>query len=92
MARPKKICRQSGEKLTFVSPMNFSMCWPKMPLLRGFHTTNLSLEQLKHPADLDHKRIYDRVLSVTVPVRFAGVSLRVGEKQAGLDWMRGILG
>jgi hypothetical protein len=45
-----------------------------------------------HPADLDHKRIYDRVLSVTVPVRFAGVSLRVGEKQAGMDWMRGILG
>jgi DNA replication protein DnaC len=55
-------------------------------------TTNLTLEQLKHPADLDHKRIYDRVLSVTVPVRFVGNSLRVGEKQAGLDWMRGILG
>jgi DNA replication protein DnaC len=55
-------------------------------------TTNLSLEQLKRPADLDHKRIYDRVLSVTVPVRFVGESLRAGEKQAGLNWMQGILG
>jgi hypothetical protein len=55
-------------------------------------TTNLSLEQLKHPADLDHKRIYDRVLSVTAPVCFAGGSLREQENQAGLDWMREILG
>ena len=39
-------------------------------------TTNLSLEALKNPIDLDHRRIYDRVLEMTTGVRFLGTNLR----------------
>jgi DNA replication protein DnaC len=50
-------------------------------------TTNLPLKQLKYPADLEHKRIYDRVLSVTSWVCFPGESLRVGQREVEHDWM-----
>lgn len=39
-------------------------------------TTNLSLTELKTPADLSQRRIYDRVLEMCVPVCFDGESLR----------------
>jgi DNA replication protein DnaC len=39
-------------------------------------TTNLSLNSLQNPEDLVHKRIYDRVLEMCVPVQFRGKSLR----------------
>lgn len=39
-------------------------------------TTNLSLNTLQNPEDLVHKRIYDRVLEMCVPVQFHGKSLR----------------
>lgn len=39
-------------------------------------TTNLSLNTLKNPTDTAHQRIYDRVLSMCVPVRFAGANHR----------------
>ena len=39
-------------------------------------TTNLSLNTLKNPPDTAHQRIYDRVLSMCVPVRFTGGSHR----------------
>ena len=39
-------------------------------------TTNLSLQELKHPQDLVQQRIYDRILELCVPVCFDRESLR----------------
>ena len=39
-------------------------------------TTNLSLQDLKHPDDLNEQRIFDRILELCVPVCFDGPSLR----------------
>ena len=39
-------------------------------------TTNLSLDDLKHPTDLAHARIYDRILERCVPVKIDGRNLR----------------
>ena len=39
-------------------------------------TTNLSLTELKNPVDTAHRRIYDRVLELCVPIRFEGESMR----------------
>ena len=39
-------------------------------------TTNLSLQELKHPQDLVQQRIYDRILELCVPVCFDGESQR----------------
>ncbi len=42
-------------------------------------TTNLSLNELKHPDDMTQQRIFDRVLELCIPVRFDGESLRQGK-------------
>lgn len=39
-------------------------------------TTNLTLDELKHPADLAHARIYDRVLERCVPVKINRQNIR----------------
>ncbi len=39
-------------------------------------TTNLTLEELKHPSDLAHERIYDRLLERCVPVKMDGKNIR----------------
>ena len=39
-------------------------------------TTNLSLRELKNPADMAQQRIYDRILEMCIPVCFNGESLR----------------
>lgn len=44
-------------------------------------TTNLTLDELKHPNDTDRARIYDRVLAMTTPVKFSGDSLRFGKRK-----------
>lgn len=49
-------------------------------------TTNLSLNSLKNPPDTTHQRIYDRVLAMCVPVRFAGINHR---KQDAENKLRG---
>ena len=38
-------------------------------------TTNLTLDGLHNPEDTAHSRIYDRLLSMCVPVRFTGENL-----------------
>ena len=50
----------------------------KLPLII---TTNLSLDTLKNPPDIAHQRIYDRILSMCVPVKFSGASRRNKEKE-----------
>jgi DNA replication protein DnaC len=39
-------------------------------------TTNLTLEQLRHPADIAHARIYDRVLECCVPLKVNNQNIR----------------
>ena len=39
-------------------------------------TTNLKLDEMKHPTDLAHARIYDRILERCAPVFFAGKNFR----------------
>ena len=39
-------------------------------------TTNLKLDELKHPPDLAHARIYNRILERCAPILFAGKNFR----------------
>lgn len=39
-------------------------------------TTNLKLDELKHPADLAHARIYERILERCAPILFDGKNFR----------------
>ena len=39
-------------------------------------TTNLKLDELKHPPDLAHARIYDRILERCAPILFNGKNFR----------------
>ena len=39
-------------------------------------TTNLMLEQMQHPQDTAHARIYDRMLEMCIPVCFTGGNFR----------------
>lgn len=39
-------------------------------------TTNLSITEIKNPVDTAHKRIYDRVLEMCVPIKFDGENFR----------------
>ena len=45
-------------------------------------TTNLTLDDLHNPEDTAHSRIYDRLLSMCVPVRFTGDNFRQETAQA----------
>lgn len=48
-------------------------------------TTNLSLQELKFPQDLAHKRIYGRVLEMCIPVQFAGPNVRPAIQQKKMN-------
>ena len=39
-------------------------------------TTNLTLDELKHPADLAHERIYSRVLERCIPLKINNQNIR----------------
>lgn len=47
-------------------------------------TTNISLTAMQKAADLDDRRIYDRVLEVCVPVMFNGENFRKGNAAENL--------
>ena len=47
-------------------------------------TTNLSLNDLKHPLDSAHARIYDRLLAMCIPIKFTGSSMRKDAAKAKL--------
>jgi DNA replication protein DnaC len=55
-------------------------------------TTNLTLEELKRPADLAHARIYDRVLERCVPLKINNRNIREGNSARNLDQARELLG
>ena len=56
------------------------------------YTTNLTLEELKHPTDNRMARIYDRVLERCFPVEFRGISRRKSAARQGFEDMRELLG
>ena len=55
-------------------------------------TTNLTLDELKAPADIPHKRIYDRVLAMCVPVMFNGVNFRKEEAATKMEAAKKLFG
>lgn len=54
-------------------------------------TTNLSLRELKQPADLAQQRIFDRVLEMCVPVCFDGESLRQEKAKENLQRYKALI-
>ena len=48
-------------------------------------TTNLSLEELRNPADLEHGRIYDRIMERCVPVAFSGKNYRADKGRKNME-------
>lgn len=55
-------------------------------------TTNLTLEDLCKPKNMDYQRIYDRVLEMCVPVVFEGSSIRRQRANDNLRRAREVLG
>lgn len=55
-------------------------------------TTNLSLRELQHPADMASQRIFDRVLEMCVPVCFDGNSQRPDKAREKVKLFKEITG
>ena len=55
-------------------------------------TTNLTLDELKAPTGIPHKRIYDRVIGMCVPVMFNGVNFRKEEAAAKMEAAKKLFG
>ena len=55
-------------------------------------TTNLTLDEIRHPQDTAHARIYDRLLEMCVPVSCIGVSLRKENAQKKLKRLKNLIG
>ena len=54
-------------------------------------TTNLTLEQMQHPEDTAHARIYDRLLEMCVPVRFTGGDFRKVTAQQKMERLKKLM-
>ena len=54
-------------------------------------TTNLTLEELQHPEDTAHARIYDRLLEMCSPVRFTGENFRKATAQEKMKRLKTLL-
>ena len=54
-------------------------------------TTNLSLDELQHPQDTPHARIYDRLLEMCAPILFTGTNFRRQTAQSKLDKLKTII-
>ena len=61
----------------------------KRPLIT---TTNLTLDEIRHPQDVAHARIYDRVLEMCVPVSCFGTSIRKDTAQEKLNNLKSLIG
>ena len=54
-------------------------------------TTNLTLDGLRSPEDTAHARIYDRLLSMCVPMRFTGDNFRQEAAQRKMESMKKLI-
>ena len=55
-------------------------------------TTNLTLDEIRHPLDTAHARIYDRLLEMCVPISCIGVSFRKENAQEKLERLKLLIG
>ena len=55
-------------------------------------TTNLTLDEIRHPQDTAHARIYDRLLEMCVPISCIGVSFRKETAQEKLERLKELMG
>lgn len=55
-------------------------------------TTNLTLDEIRHPQDTVHARIYDRLLEMCVPVSCIGASFRKESAQEKLERLKLLIG
>ncbi len=55
-------------------------------------TTNLTLNEIQHPQDTAHARIYDRLLEMCIPVSCIGVSFRKENAQEKLKRIKLLIG
>lgn len=55
-------------------------------------TTNLSIDEIKRPKEIDYKRIYDRIMEKTVPVEVAGMNRRYRKINDTIGEYREMLG
>ena len=55
-------------------------------------TTNLTLDEIRHPQDTAHARIYDRLLEMCVPISCIGVSFRKENAQEKLERLKLLIG
>ena len=60
----------------------------KLPIII---TTNIPLDELKNPKNMDYQRIYDRVLEMCVPMQFKGDSMRKQAAASKLEEARKML-
>ncbi|MBQ9647869.1 MAG: ATP-binding protein [Oscillospiraceae bacterium] len=54
-------------------------------------TTNLPLNDLRHPQDTAHARIYDRLLAMCAPIRFTGENFRALTAQDKLARLKNLM-
>ncbi len=55
-------------------------------------TTNLTMEEIKKPKDMEYKRIYDRIMEKTVPVEVNGMNRRYRKINETIGEYREMLG
>ena len=55
-------------------------------------TTNLTLDEIQHPQDTVHARIYDRLLEMCVLISCIGVSLRKENEQEKMERPKSLIG
>ena len=55
-------------------------------------TTNLTLDEIRHPQDTAHARIYARLLEMCIPVSCIGVSFRKENAQEKLERLKLLIG
>ena len=55
-------------------------------------TTNLTSDEIRHPQDTAHARIYDRLLEMCVPISCIGVSFRKEIAQEKLERLKELIG
>ena len=55
-------------------------------------TTNLTMDEIKKPKDIDYKRIYDRIMEKTVPVEVNGMNRRYRKINETIGEYREMLG
>lgn len=55
-------------------------------------TTNLTLDDIRHPQDTAHARIYDRLLEMCVPISCIGGSFRKETAQEKLERLKELIG